>query len=277
MTALDISEQIDRKYAKDLERIKKFCLMDDDFFTKCFEGNTACIELVLRIVLEKQDLKVLDVRTQVFIENILDHSVRFDVVATDDAGKKYDIEIQRRNQGASRKRARYHSSMMDANFLQKSTDFDKLPETYVIFITEHDVMGKGLPLYSVERYILETGEKFEDDSHIIYVKGSYRDESTVGKLMSDFFCTDTKEMNYGVLAERVSFFKETKEGVLTMCKILEDVRNEGINIGRNEGAKESLIETVKEMLSDGVPLEKIVKYSKLSVDEVKKIRDGRMA
>lgn len=272
MTGLDISEQIDRKYAKDLERIKKFCLMDDDFFTKCFEGHTACIELVLRIVLEKQDLKVLDVRTQVFIENISDHSVRFDVVATDDAGKKYDIEIQRRNQGASRKRARYHSSMMDANFLQKSTDFDKLPETYVIFITEHDVMGEGWPIYQIERCFLKNGQRFNDGSHIIYVNGAYRDESPIGKLMSDFFCTDPKEMNYGVLAERVSFFKETKEGVLTMCKIMEDVRNEGINIGRNEGK----VETAKEMLRDGVPLEKIAKYSKLSVDEVKKLRDGKL-
>ena len=270
MTALDISEQIDRKYAKDLEILKDLRLIDDDFLTKCFEGNTACIELVLRIVLEKQDLKVLDSRTQVFIENILDRSVRFDVLATDDAGTKYDIEMQRKNEGAGRKRARYHSSMMDANLLQKSTDFDELPETYVIFLTEHDVLGGGRAIYEFERCDIKTGEKFNDGSHIIYVNGSYRDESPVGKLMSDFFCTDPKEMNYGVLAERVSFFKETKEGVLTMCKAMEDRINATL--------KERSIETAKKMLSDGVlSLEKISEYSDLSVDEVKKIRDGRMA
>ena len=278
MTALDISEQIDRKYAKDLEILKGLRLIDDDFLTKCFEGNTECIELVLQIVLEKQDLKVLDSRTQIFIENILDRSVRFDVLATDDAGTKYDIEMQRKNEGAGRKRARYHSSMMDANLLQKSTDFDELPETYVIFLTEHDVLGGGRAIYEFERCDIKTGEKFNDGSHIIYVNGSYRDESPVGKLMSDFFCTDPKEMNYRVLAERVRFFKETKEGVLTMCKIMEDVRNEGINIGRNEGAKERSIETAKKMLSDGVlSLQKISEYSDLSLEEIKKLRDGRMA
>jgi len=270
VTALDITEQINRRHEEDLERIKKFCLMDDDFFTKCFEGNTESIELVLRIVLEKPDLKVLDVRTQVFIENILDRSVRFDVLATDDAGVKYNIEIQRKDKGASRKRARYHSSMMDANLLDKSTDFDKLPETYVIFITERDVIGKGWPIYQIERCLLKNGEKFNDGSHIIYVNGTYQDESPLGKLMQDFFCNDPSDMNYGILADRVRFFKETKEGVMTMCKIMEDMRS--------EAAKERSIETAKEMLNDGVlPIEKIAKYSKLSVEEVKKLGRGEPA
>ena len=47
---------------------------------------------------------------------------------------------------------------MDANFLKKGEDFDKLPETWIIFITVNDVMGKGL-LYPIERRLLETGER----------------------------------------------------------------------------------------------------------------------
>ena len=47
----------------------------------------------------------------------------------------------------------------------------------VVFITENDVMGKGKPLYQIERCILETGERFEDGTHILYVNGAYRDES----------------------------------------------------------------------------------------------------
>ena len=45
-------------------------------------------------------------------------------------------------------------------------------ETYVIFITEHDVTGKGEPIYRVERKILETDEFFDDGSHILYVNGA---------------------------------------------------------------------------------------------------------
>ena len=57
-------ETIERKHQEDLQRLKGFRLLDDDFLTKCFEGDTACIQLVLRIVLEIPDLVVVDVRTQ---------------------------------------------------------------------------------------------------------------------------------------------------------------------------------------------------------------------
>lgn len=207
---MTVAEQLDKRHQEHLERIKRFRLMDDDFLSKCFEGDTACAELVLRIVLDKPDLQVTDVRTQVYLENLVHRSVRLDIVATDSAGTKFDIEVQRADKGAGRKRARYNASMMDAIHLEKSAKFEDLPESYVIFITEHDVMDKGLPLYRIERRILETGESFDDGSHILYVNGAYRDDSPIGKLMQDFACADPAQMNYGALAERTRFFKESK-------------------------------------------------------------------
>ena len=222
---MTVTEEIDRKHQEDLQRLRGFRLLDDDFFTKCFEGDTECIELILQIVLDKQDLKVVDVRTQVFVENLLNRSVRLDVLATNSVGHKFNIEIQRADKGAGRKRARYNSSMMDANLLEKGENFEVLPETFVVFITENDVIGKGQPLYRIERCFLETGESFDDGSHILYVNGAYRDESPIGRLMHDFSCTNPSDMYYGVLADRVRFFKESKEGIAVMCKVMEDMRN----------------------------------------------------
>ena len=34
------TETIDQKHLEDLERLRAFRLIDDDFFTKCFEGDT---------------------------------------------------------------------------------------------------------------------------------------------------------------------------------------------------------------------------------------------
>ena len=79
------------------------------------------------------------------MESLLNRSVRFDILATDSTGAKINVEIQRADKGAGRKRARYNSSMMDAALLEKGDDFDNLPETWVVFITENDVIGKGLP------------------------------------------------------------------------------------------------------------------------------------
>lgn len=267
---MTITEQIDQRHQEDLQRLRGFRLLDDDFLTKCFEGDTECIQLVLRIVLEMPDLIVVDVRTQVFVENLLNRSVRLDVLATDSTGRKFNIEIQRADRGAGRKRARYNSSMMDANLLQKGEDFEQLPETYVVFITEHDVMAKGLPLYQVERCILATGERFEDGAHIIYVNGTYRDETPIGKLMHDFSCTDPADMHYGVLADRVRFFKESKEGVAIMCKAMEDMRNQTL--------REGMMEVARRMLAAGkYALEEIAEISGLSLDEVKKLQTGQSA
>ena len=262
---LTVTEQIDRKHQEDLQRLRGFRLLDDDFLTKCFEGDTASIELVLQIVLEKPDLKVLDVRTQVFVENLLNCSVRLDILAADSTGAKLNVEVQRSDKGAGRKRARYNSSMMDANLLKKGEDFDKLPETWVIFITENDVMGKGLPLYPIERCFLGTGERFEDGSHILYVNGAYRGDTPIGKLMHDFSCTDAADMYYGTLADRVRFFKESKEGIEIMCRAMEDMRNQTL--------KEGMINVAKKMLEDGtITLEKIAEFVGLSVDEVRKLK-----
>lgn len=264
MIGLTVTEEIDRKHQEDLQRLRGFRLLDDDFFTKCFEGDTECIELILQIVLDKQDLKVVDVRTQVFVENLLNRSVRLDVLATNSVGHKFNIEIQRTDKGAGRKRARYNSSMMDANLLEKGEDFEVLPETFVVFITENDVIGKGQPLYRIERCFLETGESFDDGSHILYVNGAYRDESPIGRLMHDFSCTNPSDMYYGVLADRVRFFKESKEGIAVMCKVMEDMR------------KDSLKEVALRMLAAGkYALEEIANISGLSLEEVKKLKEKR--
>ena len=178
------------------------------------------------------------------------------------------MEVQRDDKGAGRKRARYNSSMMDANFLKKGEGLGQLPETWVIFITENDVIGKGLPLYPVERCFLGTGEKFEDGSHILYVNGAYRGDTPIGKLMHDFSCTDAADMYYGTLADRVRFFKESREGIEIMCRAMEDMRNQAL--------KEGMVNVAKKMLDDGtITLEKIAEFVGLTVDEVKKIKAGQ--
>ena len=267
-------EMTARKHREDLERVRAFRLMDDDFMTKCFEGNTECIELVLRIVLEMPDLKVIEVHTQVFVENLLNRSIRLDILATDSRGRVINVEIQRSDRGAGRARARYNSSMMDVNLLKKGGNFDDLPETWVIFITENDVMGGNKPLYHIERTVTETGRLFGDGEHILYVNGAWRDDSPLGKLMHDFSCTSPEDMNYAVLADRVRFFKESNEGVSIMCKMIEDMRiqereegrREGRRKGRQEGRRKGRQEGRREQ-SKAVAL-RLLRMGKIAPDEI---------
>lgn len=143
-------DKVDNKQKGLIEKIKEFRLLDDDFMSKVFEDDYECIELLLHIIREKSDLKVQEAQTQYSIKNLVGRSVRLDIHAVDTAGKKYNIEVQRADKGAGAKRARYNSSVIDANSLLPGSDFIDLPETYIIFITEKDVMGGNQPIYHVD-------------------------------------------------------------------------------------------------------------------------------
>lgn len=74
------------------------------------------------------------------LQNLQGRSVRLDILAVDEAGRIYNVEVQRSDRGAEAKRARYNSSLIDANVTEPGDAYEKLNETYVIFITEHDVL-----------------------------------------------------------------------------------------------------------------------------------------
>ena len=124
---------------------------------------------------------------------------------------------------------------MDMNTLNPGRNFDELPESYVIFITREDVLGYGLPIYHVERKIEETNDNFKDESHIIYVNSRKQEDTELGKLMHDFHCKDASEMYSKILAERVYELKETKKGVELMCREMEELYNEAMEIGERNG------------------------------------------
>ena len=161
------------------------------------------------------------------------------------------VEIQRSDYGAGVKRARYNSSQIDANVTEPGEQYEALKESYVIFITENDVLGKGLPIYHIERMIAEAGDPFGDEEHIVYVNSQIKDETSLGKLMHDFACTEAKDMYYPVLADRFRYFKEDEKGVAVMCKTMEDMRNEARAEGKAEGSKENAISVAREIIVSG--------------------------
>lgn len=246
----------EEQHVKDLERIKNFRLLDDDFMTKVFDGSIEETQLVLRIILDDENLKVISAEAQYTIANLQGRSVRLDVRVQDGTGRVFDVEIQRADKGAGAKRARHNGSLIDANSLRRNVDPAMLPEVYIIFITENDVLKKGLPLYHIERIIKETGEEFGDEEHIIYVNGAYQGDDQIGYLMSDFRESDPSKMHYPLLAERARYFKETEEGRNAMCKVIEDMREEVREETRRETMLEHARQVYQALLNDGMNPEK---------------------
>ena len=261
--AMDAKQQAKRQ--KILAKIQEFTLMDDDFMTVFFDNDIPRTEYVLRIIMENDTLSVKSVKTQYGIKNLKGRSVRLDVRAEDAGGKVYDIEIQNADSGAGARRARYNSALMDADATVPKMDTETLPETYVIFITAHNVLGDGFPLCHIERTIQESGKSFDDGAHIIYVNGAYRN-GKIGDLMHDFSCKKSVDMKSAILAEKVWHLKEDDKGVRKMCKIMEDFAK--------EEREERSIENASEMLKDGsLSLEKIAQFSQLPLETVKQLAE----
>ncbi len=189
------------------------------------------------------------------------------------------MEIQRKDVGAGAKRARHNSSLLDAHILKSGEETEDIPDSYVIFITENDVMKGKQPLYPVERYVTVGEEKvlFGDGSHIIYVNGRYRGDDEIGRLMHDFSCTEPDDMNFEELAKRARYFKKDEKGVAAMCKMMEDMRNEAAR----EAAQKAELNKAKKMAvrmirAGKMPLEDIADYTELSLDTVKELASQSM-
>ncbi|MCM1288630.1 MAG: hypothetical protein NC240_10005 [Clostridium sp.] len=253
----------EQMHQEDLERLKSLRYMDDDFMTVCLEDNFEGVELILQIILGKKDIKVKSVRTQETLKNLQGRSATLDVHAVDSGNREFDVEIQRNDAGAGAKRARHNSSLLDAHILKPGEYTEDIPDSYVIFITENDVMKGNQPIYPVERYVTigENKVLFGDGSHIIYVNGKYRGSDEIGKLMHDFSCTDPDDMNYEELAKKARYFKEDAKGVATMSKILEDMRK--------EAAKDSARRLLK---ADKIKISEISEFfPALSDEDIKEI------
>lgn len=274
---MDTQERMERKRKEDLEAIEKLCLLDDNLMTLAFDRNIEATELLLDVILQRSDLKVLEVTAQREYKNPMPggRSITIDIYAVDGNGKVYNIEVQRASAGADVRRARFHSSMIDTKMLKAGQEFKEIHDFYVIFITAGDVMGAGHPLHHVNRTVGETGACFNDGSHIIYVNGSYKDDNDpVGKLMHDFRCLNSADMFYPILAKQVNYFKETEGGQKIMCQVFEELAEKRAEEARIEEKKASVLR----MIARGkLTVEEIAEDADLPVEVVKDLAGLKMA
>ena len=270
-----LNSDLESRYEKYKGIIKNFTLMSDIFMRNVFKKRE-CLEYVLQVIMEKQDLYVIDQVIQKDYKNLQGRSAVMDCVARDSTGKQFDVEIQQDNEGASPKRARYHSGLMDMNTLNPGQDFEELPESYVIFITRDDILGYGLPIYHIDRQIKELNEAFQDEAHIIYVNSRKQDDTELGRLMHDLHCKKADEMHSPILAKRVYELKETQKGVELMCHEMEKIYSEGMESGEKRGELKAKKETILSLAEMGIPVNKIAKAVNLSEKDVQKWIDENL-
>ena len=222
------AESLGEQITKELDKaIDGLTLFDDDLMSKVFDKNIPATELLLHIILERDDIEVISVDGQEDLRNPYPdgRNIRLDIHAVDGNGNEFDVEVQRGTNGSHIRRARFHGGMMDSRMLESGQDFKELKDSYVIFICQHDKFHKKKPIYHIDKVVRETGKAYDDGSYTIYVNGKYKAKNALGKLIHDFNCTDADDMIYEPLAKGVRHFKETPEGRHEMCESFEKLAN----------------------------------------------------
>ncbi len=258
-------------------KIDAFCLMDDKFMCKCLEKSRACVQYIARALLDDDTLVVKEFSTQHAIANLQGRSATLDIYAVDGRHREIDIEIQNDLVDADVRRARWYSSLLDANNLKAGDDPRLLRETYVIFITRGDCIGIGRERVRFVRTDPDSGTPLGDGTTIAYVNGESESDTRVGRLVHDLRCGNPDKMHSKTLARQVRRFKTTTEGRKAMCSILEEERKagmrEGMRKGKATGKLEGLLAAAKRMVESGIAsLDQIVETLKLDEAQIKALR-----
>lgn len=240
-------------------------LMDDIFFSVVMEHNDAAEYLLTQLL--GKPVKIIENKTQYSIRNIEERSVALDALIEDDEHNIYDVEVQIGDKGNHERRLRYYRTAIDWSYLERGTDFSKLPEVYMIFISDFDAFDQNKNHYEIKKYVGDSGVCYDDGVHILYFNTAVKDDSGLSRLLQYLADSDVNNNNFGALSQRVNYHKVSNEGVDIMSSAFEELlrtsREKAKIEGKIEGELEGNIKTVKSMLDDGFSIDKALKYVKI--------------
>ncbi len=249
------------------EKLKQLTLLSDTFASVVLQDIGAC-EHVVRTILGRDDIHILEVIPQHRLLNITAKDSILDVHAQDDAGRQINIEIQRKDTLDHAKRTRYYSAMLDKGLLEKGAAYHELAEVYIIYISETDIWGTGKVVTPVVKTLGPGGLPYDDGSHVIYVNAQIDDGSAVAKLMQYFKTSDPEDFSQGALSERVHYLKSEKKGDKQMCAVAEELFKWGVESGMEEGKLAKAKAMAQSMYADGLPVDTIAKYANVNAEQI---------
>lgn len=197
----------------------------DDILFEVLARDKAFDEEMLRLLIGDGNLRVTDVIVQSDERNLYGRSVRLDALCTLGDGSKCNIEVQRADDDDHIRRVRYNASMITTRESSTGTEFSKIPEVYVVYISEKDFLKGNRPIYHVEKVIRETGQTVDDGLHEIFVNTSVNDGSVIAEYMANFVKTDV-DTKFPAFSNAVRTVKCTKGGHKSMCELMEKYAKE---------------------------------------------------
>ena len=232
---------------------------DDWMFQKVMQNPKICAELVERLLHINVDHVEYPELEKAIAPYYTSKGVRLDVYLKD-SDKVIDIECQANLKPALGKRTRYYQSMIDIDSLMKGEEYDKLKESYILFICKDDPFKDekekyyGLPCYTFRNICTENDAVNLDDKTIKVIYNSSAYEKAEDPLLRDFLhFIWTGEPGEDDLSNRLSeLVKQYKENEAIRSDYLAvnlhdyDIRYEALQEGARNKAVEAALMLIKE-------------------------------
>ena len=249
------------------DEFKNLPLSDRFMFGEVMRNSGICKLFLEELLQCKIERIVFAAKEADLSDTVLGHGIRLDVFLADENNTHYDVEMQNTSDSIE-KRSRYYQSVIDRELLKRSMDYDKLPESFIIFICNFDHVGKGLAKYERVSYYKGTDDEYNDGSHVILLNTRYTDRSNVSDSIAeylDYIRDNNDTANFSTmlaqeavdLTQKVRHDPEKEVDFVTFRMALMDERRAAHKEGRikegiREGRQEGRIETFCDLVAKGV-------------------------
>ena len=260
----------------DYTKFQDLNLSDDFLFSKVMGDET-----VLRPVVEKilgiriREMTIVQPQKMIEIEPD-SKGIRLDIMADDEEGSRYSVEMQNENEYNINKRSRYYHSMMDLDLLQRGERYQDLRKNIVIFICTFQPFVKfRLHRYVFEKRCLQEPELALDDEMTTVILSTKGSEKDIDEEMLSFlrYMEDSREEvaagSEGDLVklvhEKVRVVKQSKVREAEYMKLQErdrknylEGRQEGLQEGKRQGELLAVIRMTRSFVSQGKEIEILI-------------------
>jgi hypothetical protein len=135
-------------------------------------------------------------------------------------------------------------------------------------ISKFDIFNEQRTIYHVNRVIEETGSIVDNGVHEIYVNTAINDGSDIAELMQYFRKSVGEHENFMKLCKRVKYFKESQEGVASMCQVMEEYAKKV----SDEKLKAKDIQTATNFLKNGASVSLVAtSIENLTLEDVEEL------
>lgn len=276
-----------------------------DFVFKRIFGNEKHPEILISflnaVIKPKNLIKSVEIRnTDIDKEYLSDKYSRLDIKALTDKGEYINIEIQVKNEYNMIKRSLYYWSKLFESQIVEGDNYDKLERTICINILDFKYLKNDNFHNAYRLKEIKTNEELTDTMELHFIEipklKTYNDTDEVVDMLEawisfikepDSKIVDKLEMSKSEIKEAKAQlikmsgdskererYEKRMESILEKNSSIQSAEKKGREEGKKEGKKEGKEEVAQILILDGLDDELISKYTGLSLEEIKELRNN---